>query len=976
MPRLFALLLLLLVIPGASGQGFSLYNLRNHPELRWREAETPHFLIRYPDRIAGIEVEAAVIAESTYAVLSHNLGVTFEKKIPIYLSDEDEIVNGFATPLNGGYTMIWVHQNAVAGTWTGRDKWLRRVIPHEIAHLFHYRAVRSRVGVIGLGLGDALPRFWTEGLAQYETETWDAERGERYLRVAALEGTLNYDDGRSAWNGRLLYAVGNSQVRFFAQQYGDSALAQLLKHRSPALLGLVRVHDFYRAFAATTGEPYPAFARRWRRHISAQYGARAVAAEPPESLGTARPSSLGQYVYDVRPSPADTATWAVVRLVSLGRPVRQLVLADSTGGRLVAEGAIETPVAWSPDGRRLAFAQTGRARYGSLLADLYLYSLDTRRTQRLTRNRRASSPVFSPDGRRLAYVATNVGTANVFLLDLDTGDERALTAFTGDEQIERLAWRPRTDEITLAHFTATGERALYSLHVGTGALRRLTDGLHDDRAPVWRPDGTVLAFTSLRDNVPNAFVLDPETGAVQRVTAVVQGAEATAWLPPDSTHAAGRLILLVRPSKTQDEVYVVGADRRAEAPPVNVPPHYTAWETHRPPRTVPEVLAPDTAFVLRRGRYRALSNLKPVVTVPYPFTNGRAWGLGAFTLWLEPLGKHALTGYGGVLPTAPEESFGVVTYRNGTLGPTIDATLYYFPESARIYGPDVLVERVGGGEVLVRQPLNLGRLAYAYADGVAGLTVDRADRPRWARAARSEHAGPPEVRCGHPPATPLARRAHPPARWLRRPRALHRGHRSGRRGSLRAHRCGRLPPAAWPRPAPRVRLREAPDAHRPEPAAGLHRVVAVRRIAARAAGVSAGDPRPQRARARLPAGRGGPGGRVRLGGVPRPADGPEHRALRQRPPGRVHPRAVCGWGHRGPHARLPRPGKASWGGRGGQERAPDRTARARPCPRRRPACRPAVREGVRGLLSHPAGCAVLRLTLPLPVPVRLRSVAP
>jgi hypothetical protein len=726
MPRLFALLLLLLVIPGASGQGFSLYNLRNHPELRWREAETPHFLIRYPDRIAGIEVEAAVIAESTYAVLSHNLGVTFEKKIPIYLSDEDEIVNGFATPLNGGYTMIWVHQNAVAGTWTGRDKWLRRVIPHEIAHLFHYRAVRSRVGVIGLGLGDALPRFWTEGLAQYETETWDAERGERYLRVAALEGTLNYDDGRSAWNGRLLYAVGNSQVRFFAQQYGDSALAQLLKHRSPALLGLVRVHDFYRAFAATTGEPYPAFARRWRRHISAQYGARAVAAEPPESLGTARPSSLGQYVYDVRPSPADTATWAVVRLVSLGRPVRQLVLADSTGGRLVAEGAIETPVAWSPDGRRLAFAQTGRARYGSLLADLYLYSLDTRRTQRLTRNRRASSPVFSPDGRRLAYVATNVGTANVFLLDLDTGDERALTAFTGDEQIERLAWRPRTDEITLAHFTATGERALYSLHVGTGALRRLTDGLHDDRAPVWRPDGTVLAFTSLRDNVPNAFVLDPETGAVQRVTAVVQGAEATAWLPPDSTHAAGRLILLVRPSKTQDEVYVVGADRRAEAPPVNVPPHYTAWETHRPPRTVPEVLAPDTAFVLRRGRYRALSNLKPVVTVPYPFTNGRAWGLGAFTLWLEPLGKHALTGYGGVLPTAPEESFGVVTYRNGTLGPTIDATLYYFPESARIYGPDVLVERVGGGEVLVRQPLNLGRLAYAYADGVAGLTVDRA----------------------------------------------------------------------------------------------------------------------------------------------------------------------------------------------------------------------------------------------------------
>ncbi|HYE56957.1 MAG TPA: hypothetical protein VD948_00555, partial [Rhodothermales bacterium] len=165
MPRLLALLFVLVAVPGAFGQGFSIYNLRNHPELRWCEAETAHFLIRYPDRLAGIENQAAPIAESTYVALSHNLGVTFDRKIPIYLSDEDEIVNGFATPVQGGYTMIWVHQNAVAAGWTGRDKWLRRVIPHELTHLFHYRAVRSSVGLIGLGLGDALPRFWTEGLA-------------------------------------------------------------------------------------------------------------------------------------------------------------------------------------------------------------------------------------------------------------------------------------------------------------------------------------------------------------------------------------------------------------------------------------------------------------------------------------------------------------------------------------------------------------------------------------------------------------------------------------------------------------------------------------------------------------------------------------------------------------------------------------------------------------------------------------------
>ena len=33
--------------------------------------------------------------------------------------------------------------------------------------------------------------------------------------------------------------------------------------------------------------------------------------------------------------------------------------------RIVAEGALKTPVAWSPDGRRLAFARTARGRHGS-----------------------------------------------------------------------------------------------------------------------------------------------------------------------------------------------------------------------------------------------------------------------------------------------------------------------------------------------------------------------------------------------------------------------------------------------------------------------------------------------------------------------------------------------------------------------------------------------------------------------------------
>ncbi|QXD16767.1 hypothetical protein GQ464_007465 [Rhodocaloribacter litoris] len=59
------------------GAGLQHGQRAHHPELVWREAETPLFRIVYPAHLAGIEVEAAAVAEVAYAALSANLGVTF-----------------------------------------------------------------------------------------------------------------------------------------------------------------------------------------------------------------------------------------------------------------------------------------------------------------------------------------------------------------------------------------------------------------------------------------------------------------------------------------------------------------------------------------------------------------------------------------------------------------------------------------------------------------------------------------------------------------------------------------------------------------------------------------------------------------------------------------------------------------------------------------------------------------------------------
>lgn len=743
--RLFFLLTLLFVLTGtAQAQGFSTISGRNHPELMWRVAETEHFKIMYPERLAGIEREAAPIAEASYAALSENLGVTFDEKIRIYLTDEDEITNGFASPVGGGYTNIWVHQNDLAAVWTGREKWLRKVLAHELAHIFHFRAVRSNLGFLAnLLLGDPLPRFWTEGLAQYETEAWDAYRGDRWLRTAVLDDELSFYDGRSAWNGRLLYAVGNAQVRFFAEQYGDTTLAKLLAHRKKVLLGLGEVHDFEQAFEDVTGESYRAFYDDWRRHVNVYYNTLAGQLENTDSLGTDPLGLPGQYLYDVRHSPTaaspDSAHVAVLALTSLDRPVRRLFVTDPAGGpaTIAAEGPIRAPVAWSPDGQWLAFARLSRGEHGSLLNDLFIVSRDGSRERRLTHSRRAAAPAFAPDGRRLAFVGSEGGTANLFLLDLETLEETPLTGFTGDVQISAVWWHPAREALVFARFTSGGLRDIALLDLETGDVESLTEGRYDDRAPIWSPDGTQIAYTSLRDNVPNAFVLDLHTGEHRRVTNLATGATVHAWLPPDPAYAAGSLVVISGTSKARDRAFRIDAARSVERGAIDVPDAYAAWTAHRPPVEVPSVLVPGEEAIERRYAYRSWKNLTHAATLALPyFSSTGDWGLFGATSWVEPLGKHLVSVAGVVSAPSPEESLLAATYVNNQFYPTLMLSLYRLPGSTRFYGNELLVEHYLGGELGAYWPLDWrarpftrttfgARLRYADVEPLNGDAFER-----------------------------------------------------------------------------------------------------------------------------------------------------------------------------------------------------------------------------------------------------------
>lgn len=717
MKKILLFILFAIVTADLMAQGFNSFSGRNHPELNWQVAETENFLIMYPQRLAGIEVEAAPIAEETYRALSENLEYEFEDKIRIYLSDEDEINNGFAVPIGKGYTNIWVNTNDYSEIWTGREKWLRKVLAHELGHIFHFGKVWSPMGMWQYVVGNPVPSFWTEGLAQYQTEKWDSQRGDRWLRKAIFDSRPSYSDGQSAENGALRYASGNSQLRYFTEKYGDSTLVELLGHRKK-FMGLFDHHDFRSAFTDVVDGGYNSFYEEWRKHMNVYYNTVASQMERTDSLGVDPMSLPGQFYYDMAVSP-DGSKIAVLSLTSLSRPVRRLFTVQNDSTRkieFIAEGAINSDISWSTDGSVLFYSRLGRGKNSSLLNDIYGVSLETRekREIQLTDSRRAKYPIAGPDDATITYVVNESGTGNLFMKNIMNGFEERITDYEGDVQVLWPIWIESQNSWLIHRFDENGDRNLVLIERETKKETVIDSGDFDNRKAVLSPDESEIAYTSLRDEVPNVFIYNFEDQTERRHTNLFTGGDVYGWIVDDDSLSTEKLLVKASETKRMDAVYWVEAERTPFVTEISVPESYSSWRFKAPPEEIPSLIPSDEAPILNRYRYRSSKNITHAASIVLPYyADKNNYGLFATTNWTEPLGKHLISGLGWVSFTDPgEKSYGSINYINNQFYPSIGFSLYRLPGSLRFYGDDFLVENLTGGEITARWPLDQFEKSY------------------------------------------------------------------------------------------------------------------------------------------------------------------------------------------------------------------------------------------------------------------------
>jgi len=86
-------------------------------------------------------------------------------------------------------------------------------------------------------------------------------------------------------------------------------------------------------------------------------------------------------------------------------------------------------IAWSPDGRKIAFSILERGpplRIRHADSEIFVVNADGSELRNLTDNDRVydENPVWSPDGRAIAFLSDRDGNSEIYLMNADGSDQR------------------------------------------------------------------------------------------------------------------------------------------------------------------------------------------------------------------------------------------------------------------------------------------------------------------------------------------------------------------------------------------------------------------------------------------------------------------------------------------------------------------------------------------------------------------------
>ena len=293
----------------------------------------------------------------------------------------------------------------------------------------------------------SLPEWFIEGAARYIAEGWSIEMDDharelfhsnKRVKIGRLSGEEAALAGQSVWN-------------FVAVRYGRSSISNILN-----LTRIIRNEES--SIVNTLGIPFKLFTRQWQGFYSELSTQMADSYVFPDQANRLRRRNRRGYTYN--------------------------------------------QVAFSPDGRYLAYSENHNGRYKVQVLDIERDRTRTVHTsgyQVLDQEPDNSVPLLNwGDNQTLGIIGYEKGDNFLWLSDQNTKKKRAIKL----RRFNQIKYFDLSSNNRLAIMSAdlNGKNDLFMYNPSRNTFKRLTTDMYDDLHPQFMPDGERIVFSSNRPN--------------------------------------------------------------------------------------------------------------------------------------------------------------------------------------------------------------------------------------------------------------------------------------------------------------------------------------------------------------------------------------------------------------------------------------------------------------------------------------------